>query len=63
MSRFKFGQEVASKDFRKQRQVTDILTIDVNQIPLFNPFMYNVVKWPNVCQIFKVCLAILQHYA
>ena len=48
MSRFKFGQEVASKDFRKQRQLTDILTIDVNQIPLFNPFMHNVVKWPNI---------------
>ena len=37
-----------------------------------NPFMSNVVKWPNVliksCDVntsrfFKICLAILQHYA
>ena len=33
----------------------------------FNPFMHNVVEWPNIIQksfgvkIFKVCLAILQH--
>ena len=32
---FKFGQiEVASKDFYKQRQITDILTIDVNKVVL-----------------------------
>ena len=30
---FKFGQiEVASKEFNKQRQVTDIFTIDVNKV-------------------------------
>ena len=35
MSSFKFGQiEVASKDFHKQRQITDILTIDVNKVVL-----------------------------
>ena len=32
---FKFGQiELASKDFYKQRQITDILTIDVNKVML-----------------------------
>ena len=31
MSSFEFGlTEVASKDFYKQRQITDIFTIDVN---------------------------------
>ena len=35
MSSFKFGQtEVASKDFYKQRQITDKLTIDVTRIML-----------------------------
>ena len=35
MSSFKFGQiEVASKDFYKQRQITDIFTIDVNKVVL-----------------------------
>ena len=30
---FKFGQiEVASKDFHKQRRITDIFTIDVNKV-------------------------------
>ena len=33
MSFFIFGQiEVTSKDFHKQRQVNDILTIDVNKV-------------------------------
>ena len=33
MFSFKFGhKEVASKDFHKQRQITDILTIDVNKV-------------------------------
>ena len=32
---FKFGQiEVASKDFHKQRQITDIFTFDVNKVVL-----------------------------
>ena len=32
---FKFGQiEVAFKDFYKQRQITDIFTIDVNKVVL-----------------------------
>ena len=32
---FKFGQiEVTSKDFHKQRQITDIFTIDVNKVVL-----------------------------
>ena len=32
-SSFKLGQiEVASKDFYKQRQITDIFTIDVNKL-------------------------------
>ena len=30
---FKFGQiEIASKDFRKQKQVTNILKTDVNKV-------------------------------
>ena len=33
MSYFKFGQiEIASKDFCKQKQLTDIFTIDVNKV-------------------------------
>ena len=32
---FKFGQkEVTAKDFCKQRQITDIFTIDVNKVVL-----------------------------
>ena len=32
---FEFGQkEVASKDFNKQRQITDIFTIDLNKVML-----------------------------
>ena len=32
---FKFGQlEVTSKDFYRQRQITDIFTIDVNKLVL-----------------------------
>ena len=35
MPSFKLGQiEVESKNFHKQRQVTDILTVDVNKIVL-----------------------------
>ena len=35
MSSFKFGQiEVASKDFHKERQITDISTTDVNKVVL-----------------------------
>ena len=31
---------------------------------LFNPFMRYVEKWPNLHRkIFKLCLAIFQHYA
>ena len=35
MSCLKFGQiEVASKDFQRKKQVTDIIRIDVNKIEL-----------------------------
>ena len=35
MFNFRFGQkEVAPKDFYKQRQITDIFTIDVNEVVL-----------------------------
>ena len=35
MFSFKFGQaEVISKKFQKQRQITDIFTIDVNKVVL-----------------------------
>ena len=35
MSSFKFGKiEVASKDFYKQRQITDIFTINVKKVVL-----------------------------
>ena len=38
----KFGQiEVGSKDFYKQRQITDILTIDVNKVVLSDKVPYN----------------------
>ena len=37
MPSFKFGQiEVASKDFQKERQVTDIFTINVHKAVLSN---------------------------
>ena len=39
---FKFGQiEVASKDFHKQRKITDIFTIDVNKVVLSDKVPYN----------------------
>ena len=42
MSRFKFGQiEVPSKDFIKQRQVIDMLTVDVNRVMPFNKVSCN----------------------
>ena len=37
MSSFKFGQtEIASKDFYKQKKVTDIFTINVNKMVVFD---------------------------
>ena len=45
MSSFKFGQiEVASKDFHKQRQITDIFTIDVNKVVLSDKIPCNNEK-------------------
>ena len=42
MSSFKFGQnEAASKDFYKQRQVTEIFTIEVNKFVLSNEVSCN----------------------
>ena len=42
MSSFKFGQiEVASKDFHKEKQITDIFTIDVNKVVLFDKVSCN----------------------
>ena len=39
---FKFGQlEVTSKDFYRQRQITDIFTIDVNKLVLSNKVSCN----------------------
>ena len=52
---FKFGQiEVASKDFYKQRQITDILTIDVNKVVLSDKVSCNGGKdWRYIvgCQV------------
>ena len=43
MSSFKFGLiEVASKDFHKQRQITDVLTTDVNKVVLFDKLSCNM---------------------
>ena len=39
--------------------IYDDFSILIPENNQFNPFMHNVVKWRN---IFKVCLAILQHY-
>ena len=42
MSSFKFGQiEVPSKDFYKQRQITDIFAIDVNKVMLSDKVPWN----------------------
>ena len=39
---FKFGEkEVASKDFYTQRQITDILTINVNKVVFSNKVSCN----------------------
>ena len=39
---FKFGQkEVTAKDFYKQRQITDIFTIDINKAVVFDKVSYN----------------------
>ena len=47
---FKFGQiEVASKDFHKHRQITDIFTIDVNKMVLSDKVPCNNGKgWPYI---------------
>ena len=47
---FKFGQiEVASKDFYRQRQITDIFTINVNKVVLFDKVPRNNGKdWRNI---------------
>ena len=38
----KFGQkEVTTKDFYGQRQITDIFTIDVNKLVIFDKVPYN----------------------
>ena len=45
MKMFKFGQiEVASKDFHKQRQITDIFTTDVNKVVLSDKVPCNIGK-------------------
>ena len=42
MFSFKFGhKEVASKDFHKQKQITDILTIDVNKVMVSDKILCN----------------------
>ena len=39
---FKFGQkEVAAKDFYRQRQITDILTINVNRVVVSDKVSFN----------------------
>ena len=39
---FKFGQEeVTAKDFYRQRQITDIFTIDVNKVVVSDKLSYN----------------------
>ena len=42
MKMFKFGQkEVAAKDFYRQRQITDILTINVNRVVVSDKVSFN----------------------
>ena len=42
MSSFKFGQiEVASKEFHKQRQVTDIFMMNINKVVLYDKISRN----------------------
>ena len=42
MSSFKFGQiEVASKEFHKQRQVTDIFMMNINKVVLYDKIPCN----------------------
>ena len=42
---FKFGQkEVTAKDFYKQRQITDIFTIDVNKLVVSDKLSCNNEK-------------------
>ena len=50
MFSFKFGQiEVAPKDFPKQRQITDIFTIDVNKVVLSDKVSCNYGKdWRHI---------------
>ena len=51
-SSFKFGQtKVASKDFHRRRQITDILTIDVNKVVRSDIVSCNNGKdwWDIVC--------------
>ena len=54
-------------NYFSQRTIDEVHTFFIsNTFFLFrlNPFMHNVVKWPNILSsIFKVCLTILQHYA
>ena len=47
---FKFGQiGVASKDFHKQRRITDIFTIDVNKVVLSDKVLCNNGKdWRHI---------------
>ena len=46
MSCFKFGQiEIASKDFCKQKQLTDIFTIDVNKVVVSDKVSCNKEKY------------------
>lgn len=45
MSCFRFAQiEIASKDLYKQKQITDIFTIDVNKVMVSNKVSYNNAK-------------------
>ena len=42
MKMFKFGQkEVTAKDFYRQRQITDILTINVNRVVFSDKVSFN----------------------
>ena len=42
---FKYGQkEVTAKDFYRQRQITDIFTIDVNRVVVFDKVSCNSGK-------------------
>lgn len=52
MSCFKFGQkDIASEDFHKQRQITDIFTIGINKVLLSDRMSCNNGRLTVYCRL------------